>query len=274
MIIMKKKLSLLLALVMIASMFNFNVFATEEISAEGEENEIVTIPVEPGLFVNWARTYQSSAYTANQYTAYSSINAISSTEFKSRENLWTTPWTDEMQDNVLVHNGNKYKLRVVDGISNHVIFRGSEATSTKVVDVENGKYEAITFLGGLDQNYSYNTTLLAVLVFEDGTEEVIESSELSKLDANKEGSLQVYRANPADGTVMTDRKYYLHQYDLVIKNSEKVLDKIKLLGTRAVVTDDGDGTYTITNPTTGDQIHRADVYAMSLVSVKRKSCSK
>jgi len=38
-----------------------------------------------------------------------------------------------------------------------------------------------------------------------------------------------------------------------------------LLGSRAVVTDNGDGTYTITNPTSGDQIHRVTMYAMSLI---------
>lgn len=245
--------------------YNYN----KLIAAKKRIECFVWAPVEPSLFVNASRIYSSDlVLTWNGYAAYLSQQAaMSSKQFKTQD-IWQDEWTDTMTDNVLLHNGRKYKLRLRDGTSINTVYRAS-SNLYDTIDVADGKYSALRILASRHNPYSYRNydmTWAGVLVYSDGSEEYVETEVVSEV-TNKNGAAVAVARSKQDGSYEENLFYYMHEYELPV-NPEKTLVSIKSLGESTNATRGNDGKYSFaktTNIYTGSELvkhHQVTIYGM------------
>ena len=229
----------------------------------------VWTPVEPSLFVNASRIYSSGwVLTWNGYAAYLSQQpAMSSKQFKTQD-IWQDEWTGTMTDNVLLHNGRKYKLRLRDGTSKNTVYRAS-SNLYDTIDVADGKYSALRILASRHNPYTwrnYDMTWAGVLVYSDGSEEYVETDIVAEV-TNKNGAVVAVAKSKKDGSYEENSFYYMHEYELPV-NPEKTLVSIKSLGESTNATRGSDGKYSFAKTTdiyTGSELikhHQVTIYGM------------
>ncbi len=201
-------------------------------------------------FVNSFRAYYDPEGGSGNGNAYSG-GGIVAEKFKTAQNAgyaWKNAWNDGDIQNTLVFNGWEYNVAVVPktDYTTNVTFQagnGTEAdTAYHTIDIEDGYYNGISFLGGLE----YNASAAAVrLNYADGTDSgFVTLKDSAGEDVKKIGTAGLdgecfavtgFRYDKVENqNQYVENTLYLHQYNIAV-DSTKLLTSIDLPSRNAVI---------------------------------------
>ena len=201
-------------------------------------------------FVNAFRAYYNSLSASGNGNTFSN-QGINSDKFKAPEAgagyLWKNAWGEEDIHNTLVFNGYEYDVAVVPSsdADTYVTFQAqTRATNGNknyyTIDIADGYYNEISFLGGLE----YNGSAAAVrLNYSDGTDsgfitiKASDGSDVKKFNARGvEGeyiALSAFSGSTGNNNY-TERTLYMHQYKVSV-DSGKILTSVDFPARDAVI---------------------------------------
>lgn len=257
--------------------------APEEI--EGMNEFLTLTDVEAGadygsMPIDISANFNSGIYGNKNSTTPNNPNVITGpnvgfeiNDFKALDG-WKKNWIDvENHFNIFNLGGINYNLKVQENdsrtTSTNCAWRThDEKIASKEIDIEDGSYEKISILANTDTLWygpGHDKGWLGVILkYKDGTQEFSENP-LSNGNVSRKAYGNEIESTGIDGKkVMYDKSLYIHAYN-IDANPEKVLDKIEVLNSYALI--DSEGVVYFDTAKTA-HTYRATLYAVTALKNK------
>lgn len=197
----------------------------------------VSVTINPDTFANTATAYKSG----NQglvNDGSSNIYFIDGAEFM-KMNIWKNAWkiNSHYGDNTLIFNDIAYQLRVAVGdyaVNASYCALSGAATGYDVIDINDGLYTGISFLGGTNVN---GRSAAAAFNYSDGTSSKFITQSISQVYNESDSAMKVPGGvYSSSGGASFGRSVYLYQYTFTNPNPEKKVVSISIPYRNAIIT--------------------------------------
>lgn len=231
-----------------------------------QTEDYAAVTIAPEVYSNVSRNYYegNGGFTSNG--KFISVDGFMAMDIWKDEWKSISEWSDNSAVNTLTFNGIDYQVKLTNPTKNTLMSgfaSSSSTTDTHVnIDIPDGNYSGISFLGGADSSASSTTGVIRFNYSNNENSGWISYTQ-EKVSTESADALKVPAKKYSSGTVNDADYIYLHQIN-VMADSSKKMESVDVIVRNSVLESDGTVTLKSTSGAAGYKYYSRYV-AMSML---------